>query len=159
MAGCFFPALNMLKNKFQAVLEGAHPDTPHLIEYCPFNIPLSENATVLLVTSARLVLYGRLTTPRDVNTFQMVIRPDDSIRGIKIFDPSTPSNRDWINWIFEMPRSISTIDGRFYLSDIFFKPNWTYYFPLIKPILQDCNDFYSKRISENQLRSLERRTF
>ncbi len=149
----------MLENKFQAVLEGADHDTPSRIQYCPFNIYIPKNATVLLIRKTRLFLYGRLTIPGDINSFTEVNLPADSVRGIPLSDESTPHNPSWIDWVFEMPRSVNTNDGRFYLNKVFFDPQWHYYFPLVKPILRDCNDFYSSKISEDDLRATKRMAF
>lgn len=149
----------MLEKKFQAVLEGADHDSPSIIQYCPLEISVPENATVLIVRNTKLLLYGRLATLGNAHSFTLVKHQDNSVRGLPLLDESTPNNMDWLGWVFEMPRSINTIDGRFYLNEVFFRPDWTYYFPLVEHILDDCNNFYSKRISEEKLRSIQRSAF
>jgi hypothetical protein len=146
----------MAEEKFNAVLEGCDHDSPSRIQYCPIEIFIPANASVLRTASrTRLVLRGKFP---DFEYFPARILKESQSPGWSLRDESQP-NPDWIGWTFEMARSITTRDGRFYMNEIFYRPQWEYYSKLIPTILQDCAEFFAGRKSADELVNLSRRAF
>lgn len=146
-----------MQEKITAILEGCNHDSPSRIQYCPISIAIPENASVLRVrTHPRLFLYGNF---RDFEYSRgKILKPSRESRGWLLRE-ETGSNPEWAGWIFEMPRSITTQDGRIYVNEIFYSSGWEYYFPLIPAILRDCSDFFNGRKSADDLSNLARRAF
>jgi len=149
-----------MTNKINAILEGADHDTPRSITYSPLNISsVSKNASVIIIGKTRLPMYGRLSNPNNPKSFEEVRITDYSkIKGIELEDKSS-KNSHWLSWVFEMPRSLVTRDGRFYMNEIFLEPRWEYYFPLVPRIIKDSHNFFSNRINEEELTQIQRRAF
>ncbi|MBU3912473.1 MAG: hypothetical protein KKB21_00260 [Nanoarchaeota archaeon] len=146
----------MEKNQVHAILEGADHDTPSRIAYCAVDIQIPANASVLRIRNSGLFLLGRFPDFKYSNSG--TFKPNKSIRGLPLLD-SSENNPDWVDWVFEMPRSLTTRDGRFYLSEIFYKPKWEYYFPVIPVILKDCQKFFQGALSIDDLCKIQRRAF
>ncbi|MFH1711052.1 MAG: hypothetical protein ABH840_01955 [Nanoarchaeota archaeon] len=146
----------MTEEKINSVLEGCDHDSPSKIHYAPIEIFIPENALVLRVREVKLFLYGRF------NNFEYseskILKPLGKSKGWNLRDENA-SNPGWLGWVFEMPRSITTHDGRLYLNEVFYEPKWEYYFPLVPTILQDCSDFFSGRKSRDELAAIVRRAF
>ena len=148
----------MEEEKVNAILEGCDHDSPSRIHYNPINIFIPENASVLRIKdSCKLLLYGKFDGFEYSGS--KILKPSINSLGWLLRDETNKNNPEWLGWVFEMPRSITTRDGRIYLAEIFYKPKWEYYFPIVPMILNDCSDFFSGRKNRDELTNLSRRAF
>jgi len=141
-----------------AVLEGANHDSACRIAYETlsekiFNVP--DNVGVLKIGEhIRLVLYGKSPD---------FTYPDGFIRSQ--FTQETKGGwplNSTLMMTFEMPRSITTRDGRFYLRDSYFDSkdhSLGDYQSIIETVLKDSKDIFECRRTANELTSMNKRLF
>ena len=140
-----------------AILEGCYEE-PSRVHYNPIKIFIPENASVLRIKdSYNLFLYGKFDGFKYSGS--KIISTCRNSQGWLLRDETNKSNPGWISHVFEMPRSITTSDGRIYIKDIFYAPKWEWYFSIVPMILNDCSDFFSGRKNRDELTVLVRRAF
>ena len=140
-----------MDEKPNAVLEGADHDSTCWIAYSPLHVEIPENVRILDVSQwLKMPLYGRVNFS-DLRNFQKVPRATEGI-GYSIRDKD-------LHWRFEMPRSLTTRDGRFYINPIFYDEGWEWYEPVIPQIIVDCANFFIGRESVVNLNERVRRAF
>lgn len=129
----------MSQRKISAVLEGAFSNTTAVLKYEDLRFPISENARVLIINSARMLLYGRAkdNLPGNLVRFRL---PDVKIRGIRLGDASCPKNKHWVDWVFDMPRALVVNDGRIYLRAVLFEEGFDSYLSAVPRVLADSRD-------------------
>lgn len=132
------------------VLEGAEPDTPRKLQYYELEMSIPENATVLSIAGMKLLLHGKAENldPSKLTRFN---KPKDSIEGWKLDSK--------LSYVFSMPRSITTRDGRFYLLNTLYEKNWGYYFPVISTVIKDAKDILEGRLTSDELNELNKGIF
>lgn len=145
--------------EINGILEGAQHDTTSRLEYAPINFPFHENASVLLINQARLLRYGFLGKLWIPSSFHKSQIPSKNTKGLEMHDHTITDHPDWINWVFEMPRSIFTKKGVLYVNECHFKKGFEYYLDCIPTILEDGCNFYSGVLDSESLAGLARRAF
>ena len=146
----------MKMGEIKSILEGAHPNTPNWLQYAVLDIEIPENANVIGIGQSRACGGRRLYLHRfhgipTLEQSQEFAETRKKIKGIDI-------DKNLV-WIFRMPRSITTRDGRIYVLSLFYEPRWEYYFPLIPTIKQDCEDIFKGRTTDEKLNALCKRAF
>lgn len=127
------------------VLEGAEPNTTHLLSYCfleDFEVP--RNASIVRVGRARLFLRHNFEVimERIRSTYKVHL---DSYGGFDLREVC-PN----INWFFGMPRSLAVSDGRLFVNECHFTSGFEYYLGSIGEVVRD-----SCRIFKGQARDYD----
>ncbi len=146
----------MVSELVQAVLEGAHPDTPSILQYVSIEVPVPE-CPVILLGRTRLALYGNIDFSSQKLNPSFGIRSSE--KGETWSDRSRPDDENWLMWMMEMPRSITTRTGKMYLNECHFTTGFKYYLNCVPQIIQDCSNFYLGNISTDQLEEIRRKAF
>jgi hypothetical protein len=151
----------MSQRMLNAILEGCNHDNPHLLQYCDLSLEIPMNSQV--VHSRQGSQINRFYLSSDSFRFSLTdeliqmgrLRSKQKIIGIEL-NRKEPN----LHWIYEQMRSITTKDGRIYVSSLFFDDKWTWYLEkCCSRVLSNCKDVFSGETTLDELNLKSERSF
>ena len=126
------------------IIEGCFPDTPEFLMYHDLELEIPTNAEIVL-SDHKLNPYRY--SPENPDDFTVI---NDPFFRRDVANPSKKIKGGWpilehepnFRCIFDAQRSLTTRDGRVYVSATYFEENWRWYLEVISKIIEECGQVF-----------------